>query len=128
MANYVDVNAGNWTQEVLKSNMFTVVYFWHETCPWCIRLNPIFNDITEIYRGKVKFGKLNVLATPENRELASSNGVMGTPTLMFFCQGRSLGQTVSFMPKEDLEKVLDDMLGRYKHYITQSTDLRNYVV
>jgi thioredoxin-like negative regulator of GroEL len=128
MANYVDVNAGNWTQEVLKSNMFTVVYFWHETCPWCIRLNPIFNDITEIYRGKVKFGKLNVLATPENRELASSNGVMGTPTLMFFCQGRSLGQTVSFMPKEDLEKVLDDMLGRYKHCITQSTDLRNYVV
>ena len=128
MANYVDVDAGNWTQEVLKSNMFTVVYFWHETCPWCIRLNPIFNDITEIYRGKVKFGKLNVLATPENRELASSNGVMGTPTLMFFCQGRSLGQTVSFMPKEDLEKVLDDMLGRYKHCITQSTDLRNYVV
>jgi len=128
MANYVDVDAGNWTQEVLKSNMFTVVYFWHETCPWCIRLNPIFNDITEIYRGKVKFGKLNVLATPENRELASSNGVMGTPTLMFFCQGRSLGQTVSFMPKEELEKVLDDMLGRYKHCITQSTDLRNYVV
>jgi thioredoxin 1 len=128
MANYVDVNAGNWTQEVLKSDIFTVVYFWHETCPWCIRLNPIFNDITEIYRGKVKFGKLNVLATPENRELASSNGVMGTPTLMFFCQGRSLGQTVSFMPKEDLEKVLDDMLGRYKHCITQSTDLRNYVV
>jgi thioredoxin-like negative regulator of GroEL len=75
MANYVDVNAGNWTQEVLKSNMFTVVYFWHETCPWCIRLNPIFNDITEIYRGKVKFGKLNALATPENRELASSNGL-----------------------------------------------------
>jgi thioredoxin-like negative regulator of GroEL len=128
LANYADANADSWTQEVLKSNMLTVVYFWHETCPWCIRLNPIFNDITEIYRGRIKFVKLNVLATKENGELASSNGVMGTPTLMFFCQGRSLGQTVSFMSKEDLEKVLDGMLGRYERCLSQSTDLKNYVV
>jgi thioredoxin-like negative regulator of GroEL len=128
MANYTEVNASDWASEVLKSNMLTVVYFWHDQCPWCIRLNPIFNDVTEIYRGKIEFVKLNVLATPENRELASSQGVMGTPTLMFFCQGRPLGQTVSFMSKEDLEKVMDDMLERYKRCLTQSSDLRNYVV
>jgi hypothetical protein len=47
---------------------------------------------------------------------------------MFFCQGRPLGQTVSFMPIEELEKVLENMLGRYKYCLMQSSDLRNYVV
>jgi thioredoxin 1 len=128
MANYIDADTTNWANEVLKFNMLTLVYFWHDTCPWCIRLNPIFNEITEEYRGKLKFVKLNVLSKPENRELASNLGVMGTPTLMFFCQGRSLGQTVSYLPKEDLKKALDDMLGRYNRCIMQSSDIRNYVV
>ena len=128
MANYIDADTTNWANEVLKFNMLTLVYFWHDTCPWCIKLNPIFNEITEEYRGKMNFVKLNVLSKPENRELASNLGVMGTPTLSFFCQGRSLGQTVSYMPKEDLKKALDDMLGRYNRCIMQSSDIRNYVV
>lgn len=128
MANYVEINASDWTSEVLKSNMLTVVYFWHESCPWCIRLSPLFSGITEMYRGKIKFVKMNVMVSPENRELASNNGVMGTPTLMFFCQGRSIGQTVSFMTKEQLQKVMDEMLGKHEQCLAQSSDLKNYVV
>jgi thioredoxin 1 len=128
MMNVVEANAANWTLEILKSSVLTVVYFWHDQCPWCIRLNPIFNEVSEEYEGRIKFAKLNVLESSENKELASSNGVMGTPTLMFFCQGRPIGQTVSFMPKEDLKKVLDDVLDKSKQCIQQSSDLRNYVV
>jgi thioredoxin 1 len=127
MANAIDANAGNWNAEVLKSIALTVVYFWHDKCQWCERLNPIFNQVTEEYAGRIKFVKLNVLETPENQELASEQGVMGTPTLIFFCQGRSLGQTVSYMTKEELEEVLGDMLERYKSCLTQSSDIRNYI-
>jgi thioredoxin-related protein len=88
----------------------------------------MFNEIVEEYSGKIRFVKLNVLESPENRELAASQGVMGTPTMMFFCQGRSIGQTASYMPKEELENVLNNMLERYKHCLMQSSDLRNYVV
>lgn len=128
MVSYVEADASSWTAEVLKSGKLTVVYFWHDQCPWCLRLNPIFNEIADEYGGKIKFVKLNVLATPENRELASNQGVMGTPTLMFFCQGRSIGQTVSYMPKEDLKRVLDEMLETSKRCLMQSSDLRNYIV
>lgn len=127
-ANVVEVSASNWTQEVLKSNLLTVVYFWHDQCPWCLRLSPIFNEISEEYKERMRFVKLNVLESSENRELAAGSGVMGTPTLMFFCQGRPIGQTVSFMPEEGLRKVLEDMLERSKQCIRQSSDLRNYVV
>ncbi len=127
MADTVDANASNWNDEVLRSNELTVVYFWHEKCQWCARLNPIFNQVTEEYAGRVKFVKLNVLENPSNQELASEQGVMGTPTLMFFCQGRALGQTVSFMTKEELDGVLRGMLDRYKRCLTQSSDIRNYI-
>ena len=127
MANAIDADSGNWKDEVLKSNALTVVYFWHDRCQWCERLNPIFNQVTEEYVGRIKFVKLNVLENPGNQALASEQGVMGTPTLMFFCQGRSLGQTVSFMTKEELEEVLRDMLERYKKCLTQSSDIRNYI-
>ncbi len=47
---------------------------------------------------------------------------------MFFCNGRPVGQTVGLMSKEDLTKIFDDMLQRYRTCIKQSTDLRNYIV
>jgi thioredoxin 1 len=128
MANYVNVNPANWEQEISKSNILTVVYFWHDNCPWCLRLNPIFNDITEIFRGRIKFAKLNILENETNREMATNLGVMGTPTLMFFCGGRSTGQTVGFMTKEQFEHVLDDMLQKYKTCLWQSTELRPFYV
>jgi len=53
---------------------------------------------------------------------------MSTPTLMFFCSGRPIGQTVGLMSKEDLKKALDDMLGRYRTCLRQSSDLRSYIV
>ena len=91
-------------------------------------LNPIFDEIAVEYEGRIKFAKLNVLESPSNQEIATNLGIMSTPTLMFFCNGRPVGQTVDLMPKEDLNKTLDDMLRRYKMCIKQSTDLRDYIV
>jgi len=119
-----EVNANNWQQEVSQSAMLTVVYFWHNQCPWCSRLSPIFNEITEEYRGKIKFAKLNVLENPANREIASNFGVMSTPTLLFLCGGRPVGQIVGLMSKEDLEKAMDDMLSRHRQCLSQSTELK----
>jgi len=128
VANYVDINAANWDIEVRKSDILTIVYFWHSECPWCLRLNPIINEITEKYKGKIKFAKLNILADQNNREIASNYGIMSTPTLGFFCHGKPVGSTVGFMAKEQLEKALDDMLQRYKTCLKQSTDLKPFYI
>ena len=128
MESYVEADVSNWTQEVSKSTILTVVYFWHEQCPYCLRLNPIFDDVAQEYVGRIKFVKLNVLRNPANREIAAQHGVMGTPTMMFFCNGRPIGQTVGLTSKEDLENLMNDLLRRYKNCLTQSTDLRGYIV
>jgi thioredoxin 1 len=124
-----DVKVSNWEPEIAKSPILTIVYFWHERCPWCFRFNPILEEVAEQYRGKIKFAKLNVLASPSNQEIANNFGVMSTPTLLFLCSGRPVGQAVGLMSKGDLEKGLNGMLARYKGCLSQSTELRPaYVV
>ena len=128
MANVTDVNVANWDKEVAKSTVLTAVYFWHSRCPWCVRFTPIVDMVSEEYRGKVKFVKLNILADSSNQEISGNYGVMSTPALMFFCSGRPTGQTVGMMSTGDLEKALNDMLGRYRTCIAQSTQLKPFYV
>lgn len=129
MTTVADVDVANWNSEVAKSTVLTAVYFWHNQCPWCLRFTPVVDAVSEEYHGKVKFVQLNILADVTNQEIASNYGVMSTPTLMFFCSGRPTGQTVGMMSKEDLEKALNDILGRYRTCLAQSTQLRpSYVV
>ena len=126
MRNILEANAGNWEQEVLQSNMLTIVDFWHNRCPWCLKLNPIFDGVAQEYKDKIKFVKLNVLENPSNREIAIHHGIMSTPTLMFFCEGRPVGQALGFMSKEHLKKLLDNMLEKHRECVKQSTQLKTY--
>jgi len=67
---------------------------------------------------------MNVLEAPTNQEIASDFGVMSTPTLLFLCKGRPVGQIVGFTSKIELESGLNDILGRYRQCLSQSTELR----
>ena len=124
MGSVLEVNADSWEREVIESGVLTVVDFWHNHCPWCIRLDPVFREVAEEYEGRIKFVKLNVLESPENREIAIRYGIMSTPTLLFFCKGRPVEGVIGFMPKERLKKIMDDMLEKHIECIKQSTELK----
>ncbi len=124
MHSVLDVNADNWEKEILQSDTLVVVDFWHKQCPWCLRLNPIYSEVSEEYKNKVKFAKLNVLATHENQQIAVKYGIMGTPTLVFFCDGRSVETVTGFRPKEALKQLVDDVIGKHRECIEESTELK----
>jgi len=124
MGTVLEANANNWEQEVLQSDILTIVDFWHDRCPFCINLNPIFSEVAEEYKDKIKFVKLNVLENPSNREIAIHHGIMSTPTLTFFCDGRPVGQTLGFMPKEHLKEIIDDVFEKHRECIRRSTPLK----
>jgi len=123
-----DVNAQDWTREILRSDRLTAVYFWHQQCPWCLRFTPMLETISTEYFDKIKFFKLNILADSNNQELATNYGVMSTPAIMFFCDGRTIGQIVGLMSEEQLKKTFDNMLEVYRQCVRQSTDLKRYIV
>lgn len=125
MRSVLDVNADNWETEVLQSDTLVVVDFWHENCPWCLRLDPIYSEVSEEYKKKVKFAKLNVLSSPENQHLAAKYGVMGTPTLVFFCDRRPIETAVGFQPKDRLKQLIDELVDKHKECIRRSTELKS---
>jgi thioredoxin 1 len=125
MGKMVDVDVTNFEKEVLRSEKLTLLEFWHDKCPWCAKMAPILDDISEEYKDKLRFSRLNILANPYNKELATHLGVMSTPTVLFFCKGKALQGTAGFMSKIQLEKVIDDILQRYKQCAEQSTEIKD---
>jgi thioredoxin 1 len=119
MHSVLEVNADNWEKEILQSNTLVVVDFWHERCPWCVRLDPIFSKVSEEYGNMVKFAKINVLANGENQNIAAKYGIMGTPTLVFFCFGRPVKTVTGFQPIERLKQLINDVISRHQECIEQ---------
>lgn len=117
-----EINAADWEQEVLGANKPVVVEFWHQQCPWCLKLEPIYNELAEEY-DRAELVKFNILADHENQHLATGYGVMGTPTMKVFCDGREVGEAVGYMGKQELRGELDRIVDQTERCLSQSSPL-----
>ncbi|MFQ6012188.1 MAG: thioredoxin family protein [Thermoplasmata archaeon] len=103
----LDVTAQTWDHEILESAVPVAVDFWHDGCSWCRRLEPVYQELARTYSGRVRFARLHVL---REREVADRFGILGTPTIKFFCRGQEVYEIVGYRPlpalKEELETVL----------------------
>lgn len=123
MANVKELQADDWESEVLASDKPVVVDFWHPMCGWCNKLNPIFDQLPETFGDRVNFVKVNILQSPENQKLAMNLGVLGTPTMKFFCEGRDVDEIVGFRPLDRLIKEIEEILEKKDECLNQSTPL-----
>lgn len=117
-----DVNQSDWEKTVGNADTLTVVDFWAPWCPWCRKLTPELEALASQYAGKIKFVKLNADDAPL---IASRYGVMGLPTLKFFCGGRVVGELVGYMPRNMLKLEFDRALTTYKDCLTQSSPTKS---
>jgi thioredoxin 1 len=122
MSEVIELQADDWESEVLKADGPVVVDFWHHMCGWCQKLNPIFAQLPEQFEN-VKFVKINILESEENRQAAMDSGVLGTPTIKVFCDGRDIGEIVGFRPLTRLVKDLGEILANKDECLGQSTPL-----
>ena len=121
----IDVDVTNWEQEVLASDKIAIVEFWHQRCPWCQQTIPIYDALSKQYTKRMKFTRLNVLSDRENREFAMNQGVRGTPTFMFFCEGQPVGTKVGFQSQEQLMQSIEEILEEHQECLAKSTKLPN---
>jgi thioredoxin 1 len=119
----MNVSADSWKKEVLESEIPVIVDFWHERCSWCLELNPVIEEVSTEYTEQVKFVKLNVLENNENRQIAIQYGVMSTPTMKFFCKGRTVGEIVGYRKKDQLKEEVGKILHEHKECLEKSTAL-----
>jgi thioredoxin 1 len=95
----IHVTDDSFEQDVIQSDLPTVVDFWAEWCMPCIRIAPILEDIAAEYDGQLKIAKLDVDNNPIS---AGTYGVMSIPTLLVFKEGKPVERIVGAMPKERL--------------------------
>lgn len=72
--------------------MPVLVDFWALWCAPCNIIAPIIKKIAEKYQVRLKVCKLNV---DERRDMASTYGIRGIPTLMFFKDGNAVDTIVA---------------------------------
>ncbi len=106
MKNLVVLNKDNF-EEILNKNEYVIVDFWADWCMPCKMMSPIFEKVSEKYKGKVLFGKLNV---DENPEIASKYNIMSIPTLILFKNGEKLAEFVGLMPENIFEEKINSFL------------------
>lgn len=106
MSSILDIQADDWEREITQEKRPVVVEFWHHKCVVCKEMKPIFEEQPKKYGESVKFTKMNLLESKENRVLAIRNGVRSTPTFIVYCEGRPIGQIIGYREPEEFTKEL----------------------
>ncbi len=107
-ANYLTLTADNFEAEVLQSDVPVLVDFWAAWCGPCRIMNPIVEELAEIFQGKAKIAKLNV---DDEDALALQYHVMAIPTLIFFNQGERVATIEGVAAKDDLAAKLEALIA-----------------
>ena len=107
MEGIVVLNDDNFDAEVGQSEIPVLVDFWAPWCSPCLVVAPVIEKLAEEYKGRCKFGKLNV---DENPVTAGRFGIRSIPTLILFKDGQVVDKVVGAVPKENIEDLIKKAL------------------
>ena len=123
MSDLIDIQWTDWDRAVLRSGKPVVVEFWHDKCPYCKKIEPVVEQLPSILGDKASIVRINVLESRENRRLAISRGVMGTPTIKVYSCGREVGEVVGMEVLEHLKEKVEAIVDNAGKCLSGSTPL-----
>ena len=85
-----------------------LIDFFAEWCMPCMMMSPIIDDLSEKFKEKIKFGKVNV--GEGGQELAQKYSVSSIPNFTLFKDGKVIKQFVGSMTEDDFEEKLNSLL------------------
>jgi len=80
-----------------------VVDFFAEWCMPCMTMAPVIDDLAEKFKGKVKFGKINI---GDNQEITNKFNIRSIPNFILFKDGKMVEQFVGAISEDEFEERL----------------------
>jgi thioredoxin 1 len=95
--------------EISKSKLPVIIDVTASWCQACQMLAPIVNDLSEKYKGKILFAKIDI---DSQKALADQYGVTALPTLLFLQPGKKtpVMKNVGYLSKKDFEAKITEFL------------------
>ena len=109
MSKVLNVDDTNFEAKVLGAERPVMADFSAAWCGPCKKLKPVVEELAGEYEGRVDVVYVDV---DEARDTASRYGVMSVPTVLFFKGGEVADQLTGLVPKENLQKRLDQLLSQ----------------
>jgi len=98
-----EINATDFSKEVVNAEVPVVVDFYAPWCGPCKMLSPVLEKLASEFNGKVKFVKVNV---DDAAELANAYNITGVPTLILFKGGKVADVSVGFSTEGALRSMI----------------------
>lgn len=99
----------NPTQWVFKGDRPAVVDFYASWCGPCNMLSPILKELSEEYKGKVDFYKVDA---EKEEDLSSVFRIRSIPTLMFCSADSAPQMSMGLLPKADMKNRIEALIDR----------------
>ena len=80
-----------------------LIDFFADWCMPCVMMSPVLEELSEKFRGKIKFGKINV---DDNQNLARKFNVVSIPNFVLFKNGKKAEQFIGAMTEENFYEKL----------------------
>ncbi|MBS3076226.1 thioredoxin [Candidatus Pacearchaeota archaeon] len=84
-----------------------LIDFFAEWCMPCMMMVPVIDDLSEKFKGKIKFGKVNV---GDNETIAQKFNVSSIPNFTLLKDGEVVESFVGAMSEEDFAEKLESFL------------------
>ena len=103
MGELLELNDNNFEEEIIKSELPSLVDLWAPWCQPCLMAAPWIEELSQKYDGSFKVAKMNV---DENSQTPTRFGVRAIPTLLLFKGGELVETIVGAVGKANIEKAM----------------------
>lgn len=100
------INSDNYQTEVLESKIPVVLDAYTDWCHYCKGVAPLFSELSNEMKGKVKFVKLNI---ETQATVASGLHIEALPTFLFYKNGKIVDRQAGALDKEGFKSKFNEL-------------------